>query len=417
MRELMRRFLTRYGVDVDRLLRSVMVILAAIVLGSILFTPPDLPVPVGGVDGDPSITSESMEGRITRVLSEEAFETGGSTQYVQQMEVEITSGSMQGQTVITEHGDVMVTARSSRMRPGMRVMVEHTSGPVGQRTYISGIIRRPALAGLVVLFVVLTVLVGRWTGIRSLVGTAFSVLVIVRFILPRILAGQDPIAVCIVGAIVLMVPTLYLVYGWRPKTHAAALGLGICLVSTWLLAAIFCSWAYVTGFGEEEAAFLAVTLPGELDLRGLVLGGIVLGTLGVLDDVTIGQSSAIFELHSANSALPWTSLFRHGMAIGRDHIASMINTLLLAYVGASLPFFLLLVLYQESLGYSLNRELLVQEIIRTLVGSLGLMMAVPVTSLIASWMAKEGWGSSKGWTAWNRHTSSSPSEVHSSIDK
>jgi uncharacterized membrane protein len=394
-----------------------MVILAAIVLGSILLTPPDLPVPVGGVDDDPSITSGSMEGRITQVLSEETFETGGSTQYVQQIEVEITSGSMQGQRVITEHGDVMVTARSSRMRPGMRVMVEHTSGPVGQRTYISGIIRRPALAGLVVLFVALTVLVGRWTGIRSLVGTAFSVLVIVRFILPRILAGQNPIGVCIVGAIVLMVPTLYLVYGWKPKTHAAALGLGICLVSTWLLAAIFCSWAYVTGFGEEEAAFLAVTLPVELDLRGLVLGGIVLGTLGVLDDVTIGQSSAIFELHSANPALPWTALFRHGMAIGRDHIASMINTLLLAYVGASLPFFLLLVLYQEPLGYLLNRELLVQEIIRTLVGSLGLIMAVPVTSLIASWMAKEGWGSPKGWNAWNRRTSSSPSEVHLSIDK
>jgi len=393
VRERLKQLLARYGLDGDRLLRGALLVLAAIVLGSIVLSPPDLPEPVGGADADPSITSESMEGRITAILSEEAIDTGSSTQYVQQIEVEIVSGSLQGQKVIIEHGDVMVTTQSSRMRPGMRVIVERASGAVGERTYISGIVRRPALASLVALFVALTVLVGRWTGMRSLVGTAFSVLVIVRFILPRILAGQDPTAVCIVGAIVLMVPTLYLVYGWKPKTHAAALGLGICLVGTWLLAAVFCSWAFVTGFGEEEAAFLAVTLPTELDLRGLVLGGIVLGTLGVLDDVAIGQASAVFELHTANPALPWTALFRHGMAIGRDHIASMINTLLLAYVGASLPFFLLLALYQEPFGYSLNREALVQEIIRTLVGSLGLMMAVPVTSLIASWMARERWES------------------------
>jgi len=203
------------------------------------------------------------------------------------------------------------------------------------------------------------------------------------------------VTVCIFGAIVLMAPTLYLVYGWKLKTHAAALGLSVCLVITWVLAAVFVSWAYVTGFGKEESAFLVVALQSEVDLRGLVLGGIILGTLGVLDDVTIGQSSAILELHTANPSLSWTALFRHGMVIGRDHIASMVNTLMMAYVGASLPLFLLLSLYQEPLGFLLNRELLVEEIIRTLVGSLGLMMAVPATSLIASWMAKGMWGNRK----------------------
>ena len=384
----MKRFLTRYGVDGDRLLWGVLAILAAIVLSGILFSPPDLPVPAGASGGDLSATAETLEGRIIHVLSEEEIETEGSTQYVQQIEVEITSESMQGQRVITEHGDMIVTTRSSRLKPGMRVIVEHTSGPVGERYYISDVIRRPAIFGLVLLFVAFTAFVGRWTGLRSLFSMAFSVLVMARFILPRILVGQNPVAVCVVGAILLMVPSLYLVYGWKTKTHAAVLGLGICLVITWILAAIFVSWAYITGFGEEEAAFLVVALPAELNLRGLVLGGIILGTLGVLDDVTIGQSSAVFELRAANPSLSWTALFRHGMVIGRDHIASMINTLLMAYAGASLPLFLLLTLYQEPLGFLLNRELLVQEIIRTLVGSLGLMTAVPVTSLIASWMAK-----------------------------
>ncbi|MBL7065783.1 MAG: YibE/F family protein [Anaerolineae bacterium] len=388
----MDEFLSRFGVTCDRLLWGVAAILVAIVLGSILFSPPDLPVPFGASDDDLSVTTETMEGRITRVLSEETIRTAQGTQYVQQIEVEIASGSMQGQRVVTEHGSTIVTTESSRVRPGMRVIVEHAAGPIGDRYYISDFIRRPAIWGLTLLFVASAALIGRWTGVRSLIGTAFSVLVIARFILPRILAGQNPVAVCIVGAIVLMAPTLYLVYGWKSKTHAAALGLSICLVITWILAAIFVSWAHVTGFGKEESAFLVVGLQTEVDLRGLVLGGIILGTLGVLDDVTIGQSSAILELHAANPSLSWRTLFRHGMVIGRDHIASMVNTLMLAYIGASLPLFLLISLYQEPLGFLLNRERLVEEIIRTLVGSIGLMMAVPVTSLIASWMAKGIWG-------------------------
>ena len=181
-----------------------------------------------------------------------------------------------------------------------------------------------------------------------------------------------------------------------PKTHAAVLGLAVCLVITWILAALFVSWASISGFGGEEGMFLAVAVQSTIDMRGLVLGGIILGTLGVLDDITVGQASAIFELHAASPGLSQLELFKHGMAIGRDHIASMVNTLLLAYVGAALPLFLLLMLYQEPLGFLLNRERLVQEIIRTLVGSLGLMLAVPVTSLIASWMARNERVTSEG---------------------
>jgi len=397
----MKELLSRFGAASDRLLWGVLAILAAIVLSSILFSPPDVPLPFGASDDDLSTTTETMEGRVIRILSEETIRTEEGpqgtwgSQYVQQVEVEITSGSMQGQRVVTEHGDAIVTTTSSRVRPGMRVIVEYSAGPVGERYYISDFIRRPAILALTLIFVALTAFIGRWTGARSLIATAFSVLVIARFILPRILAGQNPVAVCIVGAIVLMAPSLYLVYGWKLKTHAAALGLGICLVITWILAAVFVSWAYVTGFGKQESAFLVVALQAEVDLRGLVLGGIILGTLGVLDDIAIGQSSAILELHTANPSLSWMALFQHGMVIGRDHIASMVNTLMMAYVGASLPLFLLLSLYQEPLGFVLNRELLVQEIIRTLVGSLGLMMAVPVTSLIASWMAKGVWGNRK----------------------
>ena len=379
--------MTRFKFSSDRLLLLVMGALGAIVLGSILFSPPEWTPPPDPYADDPSVTSETLEGRVTQILAEEAFITEMGTQYVQQVEVEITSGSLKGRRVATEHGSDIASNSSSQVKPGMRVIVEHMTGPAGERFYISDFIRRPAIWTLALLFVALTAAIGRWTGLRSLIGTAFSVLVIARFILPRILAGQNPVMVCVVGAILLMVPSLYLVYGWRRKTHAAMFSLGVCLLITWVLAALFVSWAHMTGFGSQESTFLVVALQREVDLRGLVLGGVILGTLGVLDDVTIGQASAVFQLHAANSSLSWVDLFRRGMVIGRDHIASMVNTLMMAYVGASLPLFLLLMAYQEPLGLVLNRELLAEEIVRTLVGSMGLMLAVPATSLVASWMA------------------------------
>jgi len=126
----------------------------------------------------------------------------------------------------------------------------------------------------------------------------------------------------------------------------------------------------------------------QLDTRGLLLAGIIIGTLGALDDIAVGQSSAIFELSKANPRLGWQALFRHGMTIGRDHIAAMVNTLLLAYVGAALPLVLLFSVYTESLGVTLNREIIAEEIVRTLVGSLGLLAGVPLTNLIAALIAQ-----------------------------
>jgi len=185
-----------------------------------------------------------------------------------------------------------------------------------------------------------------------------------------------------------MAPSLYIVYGWKGKTHAAVLGMGVSLLLTWLLAALFVAWTHLSGFGDESTGFLVVATQVELDPRGLVLAGIILGTLGMLDDIAVGLSSAVFELAGANPDLPWQELFRRSMVIGVDHFASMVNSLMLAYVGASLPLFLLLMIYQEPLGLTLNRELFVEEIVRTLVGGVGLMLAGPVTSLIACWLAK-----------------------------
>jgi uncharacterized membrane protein len=385
----MKTILSRW--NSDRLLRGVLLLLLAIVAAGILFVPPELPPP-GEAAGEALSFSEhkTMEGMVTRVLTEDRVEFEGGAQYVQQAEVEITSGALAGQTVQVEHGGMYLASRSSLLKRGMRVVVERMIGPAGERFYVSSIVRRRPIWVLGIAFAVVSVAIGRWTGVRSLIGLAFSVLVLVRFVLPRILSGQDPVAVSIVGALLLMAPSLYVVYGWKSKTHAAVLGMSVSLLFTWLLAALFVSWTHLTGFSDESTAFLVVATEVELNPRGLVLAGIILGTLGMLDDIAIGLASAVFELAGANPDLPGQELFRRSMVIGVDHFASMVNSLMLAYVGASLPLFLLLMIYQEPLGFTLNRELFVEEIVRTLVGSIGLMLAGPVTSLIACWLAKRG---------------------------
>jgi len=184
----------------------------------------------------------------------------------------------------------------------------------------------------------------------------------------------------------LLAGTTYLIYGWTLKAHAAMVGMLLSLVLTGVLAWLFVEWARLTGL-SEESAYLVMELGPGVNLQGLVLGGIIIGSLGVLDDICVGQASAAFELAQANPSLGRMALFRHVLTIGRDHIAAMVNTLLLAYVGASMPLVLVLSVYAEPLLLRLNREPIAEEIVRTLVGSIGLVLAVPITSLIASLLA------------------------------
>jgi uncharacterized membrane protein len=377
----------RLNLSQNQILWIVAFFLAAIILGSVLFDKPALP-PLPDDAVDPDTVIETLDGRVRRIRSEETVEAGSETYTVQQVEVELTSGERTGEVVVTESGNSFAASATPRVRRGMRVLVGHTVGPTGERFFIADFYRRPAVFWLLALFCGATVAIGRWTGVRSLLGLAFSVFVLAQFILPRILAGQNPVPISIVGAVLLALPSLYMVYGLQHKTHAAALGMTSSLLVTWVLAALWSRWAHLTGLGSDEGTFLTIATGGQVNLSGVMLAGIVIGTVGVLDDIAVGQASAVFELHAANPGLSRIALFRHGMVVGRDHIASMVNTLVLAYVGASLPLFLLLTLYQEPLLPTLNREIFAAEIVRTLVGSLGLMLAVPLTSLIASGLAE-----------------------------
>jgi uncharacterized membrane protein len=222
-----------------------------------------------------------------------------------------------------------------------------------------------------------------WKGVRSMASMLFSFAVILFYILPNILAGENPVAISTVGAFVILAITLYVVYGWTLKTHAAVLGVLMALSLTGLLAYYFINLTHLTGFGSEEAMFLSQLSTAPIDLRGLVLSGILIGALGVLDDLVITQASAVFELHLANPSLSFARLYRQSMRIGQDHVAATINTLVLAYTGAALPLLLLVTQGGERFGTFINREFVTEEIVRTLVGSLGLIAAVPLTTGLA----------------------------------
>lgn len=242
--------------------------------------------------------------------------------------------------------------------------------------------RRGVLLWLTAAFAAAVIILGRLRGLAALAGLALSAGVLVFFIVPAILAGTNPILVATVGATAIALVALYLAHGFGPLTHVALLGTVGSLIITIGLAALTTSLATFSGLSGEESIYL--TLVGDIDVRGLLLAGIVLGALGALDDVTVTQASAVWEVRRANPALGAGELFRSGLRVGRDHIASTVNTLLLAYAGASIPLLLLFALSQQSLGVIANSEVVAVEIVRTLVGSIGLVAAVPVTTWLAA---------------------------------
>jgi uncharacterized membrane protein len=245
--------------------------------------------------------------------------------------------------------------------------------------------RRPML-GLLIMFAALVLLTGRWQGLRALAGLAASLAIVVFFIVPAILDGRSPIAVAFFGALAIMFATLPLAHGLGPKTMAASLGTTASLALTLGLGHFFIDLAHLSGISSEEAVYLRAT-QGELSLQGLLLAGMVIAALGVLDDLTVSQSSTVMALRRANPTLEFRALFRSALSVGHDHIAATVNTLALAYAGASLPVLLIFSLAETPFADAINFEAVAEAVVAMLVGSIGLIAAVPITTALAALLA------------------------------
>lgn len=291
------------------------------------------------------------------------------------------------------------TTLAPEVLPGDRIRVTESYVPVGaepppnaEAYTFTDFERRSPLLLLAIVFAVLVVALGRWKGVRSLLGLAASLAVVTQFMVPAILDGSSPLAVALVGALAVMLLTVGLAHGTGVTSVAAVLGSAASLLATALLAVLFVGLAHITGFSSEESTLLLAPteggVGGGLSLEGLVLAGIVVGALGVLDDVTVSQASTVLALRRANPELGGRAVFREGLSVGRDHLAATVNTLVLAYVGAALP--VLLIFEQSGIGVSdaLNRERVAGQIVAMLVGSIGLVLAVPLTTALAAWLAR-----------------------------
>lgn len=275
------------------------------------------------------------------------------------------------------------------------VMYGNPDWPVEDRYTIDDFQRSTPLALLVVLFAAAVVALSRWRGVAALGGLALSVLVLTVFILPALLDGTSPLAVAVVGASAIMIVTLYLAHGFSMKTSVALIGTVLSLSLTGLLGYGFTRFANLVGLGDESISYLG-TIAEQIDLRGLLLAGLVIGALGVLDDVTVSQASTVWELARANPQAGRTYLFAAGLRVGRDHVAATVNTLVLAYAGASLPLLLLFTVADRPVLDVVTMELVAQEVVRALVGSIGIVAAVPVTTALAAITVREATRRTRG---------------------
>jgi uncharacterized membrane protein len=276
---------------------------------------------------------------------------------------------------------------------GDKVLVVESLNDSGEATYyISDYIRNKSIFYLFALFVLALLVVGRLKGLRALVSLTISALVIVYYIIPQILSGSDAVIVSLIGSIAILFSIVYLTEGFNLKSHIASLSILISLLFTVFLSWFFVEISRLSGVSSEEVASLVGIGIGVINFKGLLLAGIIIGTLGVLDDVIISQISTVEQLYIADSNRSIREVFRAAYKVGISHISSMANTLFLAYAGASFPL-LILFISGESAYHNfvdvVNNEEIATEIVRTLSGSIGLILAVPIATYLASYFLKK----------------------------
>lgn len=267
---------------------------------------------------------------------------------------------------------------------GDALMVSYSRDGQGKESaYIADFYRNDALMILTVLFVLVVAWIGRMRGVMSLLGMIISFFILTKGLLPSILQGNDPVLIMLLGSILIIPITFYISHGINRKTTIAIVSTFLTLVITAALSYAFVILAKLTGFNAEEAVFLQAQ-GFQVNMRSILLAGIILGAMGVLDDITISQVSIVETLRKSNKSLSKWDLYKHAMNVGRDHISSLVNTLFLVYAGAALPLFLLF--YGNGLRTELviNQEVVATEIVRTLVSSIGIILAVPLASYIAA---------------------------------
>ena len=321
--------------------------------------------------------NEFHKGTVIEARDAVAEEIFGEHSFAQELRVQLDDGRV----VAIPAGQYQAVVESQLLEIGDHVVLESSQGKNFRILDINRLLPLLIIVGVFFLFILL---VAGKQGISGILGLFISLMIISEILIPQVLQGHDPLLVSLFVCVAITGISIWVSHGWKKRTHIAVLATFLTLLIAFGLSWFSVLFAGLHGLGSENSYFLHVALPG-VNLSGLLLGAILLGTVGILDDVTTTQSATVDELAKANPSLTWRQLFVRGMSVGREHISSVINTLALAYVGAALPMFLLVAMDTERPWWVvINSEFFAEEIVRTLLGSGALVLAVPIATLLAA---------------------------------
>lgn len=329
--------------------------------------------------------------KVEEVIKEDLVETEKFSHITQELKLKIIKGKNKNSFVTAENDESSANFKTLKAyRLGDKVVIAQLPEEVG--TYI--IVDRFRLTEIFIvalLFLGLALIFSRKKGLGAILGLIFSLLVLSVFVAPNLLLDKEPILITLIGGGIIAFVSIYIAHGINHKSSLAILATLVTLLLATLFAYVAVISTQLMGLGSEQAFYLQAGFLGEINLQGLLLAGIIFGTLGILDDVTTTQVATVSEISDANPALKIKELYQKGLNVGREHIAALINTLVLAYAGAGLPLFLIFYANKkEPLWVLINSEFLAEEIVRALAGSIALILAVPISTLLAAyWFGKE----------------------------
>lgn len=339
--------------------------------------------------------SQSFKAEVIQIVDSVQKDREDGSKFTQQdLKLIILDGDKKGDEILYKGIDEIEVANIKEYKVGDRVFVDSYINSENQEVfYVADYVRSGRLYFLAAIFFALVIIVGRFKGLKAIISLALSFVIIIKLILPAILAGRDPFLVSLFGGLLILALIIYLTEGWRRKSHLAVISVLISLAATLLLSILFVNLAALSGLAQEEAAFLVGISGLSINFKGLLLAGFIIGAIGVLDDIIVGQIEAVESIREANPNLEKKRIFSLAYRVGNTHLGAIVNTLFLTYTGAAMPLLLLFILNKNSgigLERFINNEAVSTEIVRTLVGSIGVMLSMPIATFLAAFFPGRG---------------------------
>lgn len=350
--------------------------------------------PANGQKADQGNVIETFKARVTEIIDTGKLTAPGeiNNNKLQKLKLIGISGKYNGKEFIVENAPSEGDFANTQYSVGDKVLIMYSYDDKGNGIYtITDYVRTNVILWLFIALVLSVILVGRFKGLRSIISLVVTFFIIIKYIVPQILNGADPVRITVIGSIAILISIIYISEGWNMKSNIAALSILLSLVITIILSWYMVNLARLSGLSSEEAGFTVTLGNNILNLKGILLAGIIIGTLGALDDIVISQVATVSEITSANPDQTRAQILKKSYSVGISHISAMTNTLFLAYSGAALPLLILFISGQSAFGswdVAINNEMLATEIIRTLAGTIGIVLSVPISTLIAVWWFK-----------------------------